>query len=583
MDEAFFAPSLRSQTRQLLSKILLSDADLDAFCLDYFPDVHQRFASGMDRLSKFNLLLELKPVNDIAIRLKEQVESPDSQLITAIDRILGDNRQQRVRLLESELEAALNRKEDLVARGADTTDVDRHILAMRREQRQGPQLVEGEILAGRYKLLQVLGSGGFADVWQALDRKSQRIVAIKVLHPQWQRDRSRTERFERGAYKMAELSHPHIVRVLSDPLIDQGFLFFVMEYLSGGDLGTALTEPSFKTEDLLRNLLQIGQALEHAHRAGLVHRDVKPQNILLDAQRSARLTDFDLVAGAGITGGTRASGLGSFVYAAPEQLDNASIADHRADIYSLGMVALSVLCRKELPLHAIRDTSSFMVSTGIGNSLRGVLGRATSWDPKLRQQSPAQFCHELEAAWKDSGLPINAVHEFSRPLDSEPQLTLKPSPWRSSTENTLKCIAGIWISDTGTTYCMKLINGEIRCAYCYEGVSELTGHIFDIQVIDDQIFGRFEWINRPTVKGYHFLRLVLDNSMAGGWCYDEDLDIAGIGDVVRRVMLGMNMRAMVSVHANRAADIVAYPLWAEEYFEQRMWLQLEKRRLERST
>lgn len=576
MDEGLSTLSPRALTRRLIQELLPTDADLDGFCVDHFPKVHARFTSGMDRVSKINLLLALASPQEIVQRLQSVAIEPTKAQVNALNQILGDHRYQRMRQLEEELDTVCNQREELLSHSVNTEDLDRRILLLRREQRQGPQLGEGELLSERYKLRQILGTGGYADVWLAVDRRLQRLVAIKVLHPQWQRDLSRVERFERGARKMMELNHPHIVRVLSEPLHDSGFSYFVMEYLSGGDLGAAVRLPEYPIERLFKNLLQVGEALTHAHASGFVHRDVKPQNILLDAQQSARLTDFDLVTGFNTTGGTIGGGLGTFAYAAPEQLDNASSVDFRSDVYSLGMVALSLFARQEIPVRATRNIDKFIEELAVNDSVKAAVRRATSWEPSERHASIAMFCHEVELAWQQPQVPVVKQDRPSAKVQTH-SASVPSLIWTGVTEEqVIKSLEGIWIGDSQTTYCIKFIDGALRCAYCYHGIGELTGHIFDMHLSGDQLFGRFTWIKQPEVNGYHYFRIVLDDSMVGAWCYSFDVREQGGGGIIDTVLKAMKTQKMVSILAHRALNVQVYPLWAEEYFEQRMWLTIHK-------
>ncbi len=207
------------------------------------------------------------------------------------------------RSLAEALEAAYFRKEELMVAGADTQVVEQEILELRRQLREGGRLQAGDILAGRFRLVEHLGRGGFATVWKAYDRKVRGEVAVKVLHGQFGEDRTRLERFFRGARKMSELNHEGIVRVLEERLDDGGYHFFAMEYVPGGDLRQAVLEKRLAPERVVPLLCEVAAALGFAHQRGIVHRDVKPANILLDAEGRPKLTDFDLVRAFDTTGG----------------------------------------------------------------------------------------------------------------------------------------------------------------------------------------------------------------------------------------------------------------------------------------
>src|SRR5262249_19186939 len=136
---------------------------------------------------------------------------------------------------------------------------------LKRQRRDGPQLRAGEYLSKRFQLLEEIGRGGFATVWRAYDEEAERLVAVKGLHSPYADSSERQERFQRGARAMYALSHPHIVRVLELAREDRGYHYFVMEYLGGGTFFDAVTKSQLTAEQIREVILQIGQALAHAH------------------------------------------------------------------------------------------------------------------------------------------------------------------------------------------------------------------------------------------------------------------------------------------------------------------------------
>ena len=259
--------------------------------------------------------------------------------------------------------------------GEDASTIGNKILDIRRLLRKGPQLQAGEFLFdGRFKLIAKLGKGDFATVWKAYDLQLHRLVAVKVLHGQHSEDRSRRERFFRGARKMAELAHLNIVRVLEEQLQDEGWFFFVMEYVTGGDFGQAVLEGEFTDSEKLSIVTQVGKALEFAHKRGVIHRDVKPTNIVLDEGRRPKLTDFDLVLAADSTGLTQTQAmLGTLNYAAPEALESPKDAGPEADVYSLASTAIFALLKGQLPRGYYRDPSPAIASLECLSALVPVL------------------------------------------------------------------------------------------------------------------------------------------------------------------------------------------------------------------
>ncbi len=301
-------------------------------------------------------------------------------------------------LLLEKLEVARTRRRRLTGAGASTASIDEEIRALKRQLREGGQLQQGDLLGSRYTLLRCLGRGGFATVWEAEDREEHGRVAVKVLHANLAGDIQRRGRFFRGARIMSEIAHRAIVRILEPEASDGGFFYFVMELVPGGDVHRAVLEGRFPSERALALVLQVGDALAQAHDGGYVHRDVKPANILLCADGTPKLTDFDLVAAGDTTGGTRTGALGSFLYAAPESLDRPQEADARADVFGLAMTTVFLLHGGSLPNKAFRHTDAFVDTLGCSPSVKEVLKRALDWEPSERFGDARALCAALEDA-----------------------------------------------------------------------------------------------------------------------------------------------------------------------------------------
>jgi formylglycine-generating enzyme required for sulfatase activity len=291
------------------------------------------------------------------------------------------------------------REEELLSTGGDVAPVRREILEARRQLREGGRLQPGDFLSGgRFRLIEPLGRGGFSTVWKAFDKQTRELVAVKVLHGQHADDRSRVERFFRGARKMAELHHQGIVRVLEKRLDDGGFHFFVMEYLSGGDLRDAVLGKRVSKEMIVPLFQEMAAALSFAHERGVIHRDIKPANILLDAKGRLKLSDFDLVRAADTTGGTMGGGmLGTFLYSAPEAMSTPQDAGVAADVYSLAMTVAFCLYGADLPVEALRDAGSFLRKLPCSGGVQSVLRKAAAWEPEERFVTVADFFRALAA------------------------------------------------------------------------------------------------------------------------------------------------------------------------------------------
>ena len=303
---------------------------------------------------------------------------------------------QRVRDLSKALETAYEERAELEAQGESIRAIDKAIVGLKREMREDGHLKEGDFLAdGRFKLQGILGHGGFAEVWKAFDRERKELVAVKVLHTPYGRDRSRRERFFRGARQMARLRHPGVVDVLEEKLKDGGYHFFVMEYVPGGDFRQAVLAGKLTIEERLGIVLEVGEVLAFAHERGVIHRDVKPANILLDLDGRPKLTDFDLVRAADTTGGTRTSMLGTFLYAAPEAMMDGKQAAAPADVYGLGMTALFALHGSDLPGDVLWELPEFLDDLEVNEACRKALRRAVERKIEKRWDGVAVFCEAL--------------------------------------------------------------------------------------------------------------------------------------------------------------------------------------------
>jgi eukaryotic-like serine/threonine-protein kinase len=202
--------------------------------------------------------------------------------------------------------------------------------------------VVGELIAGRYELQELVGSGGMSNVFRAYDRLLERSVAIKILHEQFGRDDDYVERFRREARSVAQLAHPNIVTVI-DRGEEDGRQFIVFEYIEGENLKALVSNGPLPVDEALDYGLQVAGALDFAHKRGLVHRDVKPQNVLLTEEGQAKVTDFGIARSLDVQGVTQTGTvLGTSDYIAPEQARGENV-DQKTDIYSLGTVLYELL------------------------------------------------------------------------------------------------------------------------------------------------------------------------------------------------------------------------------------------------
>jgi hypothetical protein len=308
------------------------------------------------------------------------------------------------RQLTTRLENAINDKEDLKRQKASTKGIDQNIKKIKWYIRQGGILEEGDILNERYVLEEQVGTGGFGYVWKARDRRSRRpgrTVAVKVLHANVAKDHIQRERFFRGARMIVMLKHEAVVRVIKARGNDSGFRYIVMEFMPGGDLHRAVLDKKIRHEQIIPILLRVGRALAAGHKKGMIHRDVTPTNILLDASQAPFLTDFDLVAAMDTSGGTRTGGmLGTFLFAAPEQLYRPQEVDASADVYGLGMTAIFAFHGAALPYDAVVERDGIIEGLACGGAVKAVLKKAIARNKDARFADAGLFCDALEDAVK---------------------------------------------------------------------------------------------------------------------------------------------------------------------------------------
>jgi len=204
----------------------------------------------------------------------------------------------------------------------------------------------GKVLAERYEIIEKIAEGGMARVYRGRDLLLKRTVAIKVLKDQMTGDAAFIRRFEREAQSAAALSHPHIVNIY-DVGEQDGTYFMVMEYVDGINLKQYIREKGrLPVHEAVRISRQIAEALEEAHKAGVVHRDIKPQNILFSRDGKVKVADFGIaIAGDGATVTVGDEIIGTVQYIAPEQA-RGEIAGKQSDLYSLGIVFYEMVTGK---------------------------------------------------------------------------------------------------------------------------------------------------------------------------------------------------------------------------------------------
>jgi serine/threonine protein kinase len=315
--------------------------------------------------------------------------------------------------------------------GADVTDPGATMIVRPHDPTAELQERLTRTLAGRYQVRKLLGAGGMAAVFLADEIGLDRPVAIKVLPPELARDEGLVTRFQREAKTSAKLDHPHIIpiyRVESEA----GLHYFVMKYVPGRSLESLLENKEAMAIDLTTRILsEAAMALGHAHSRGVVHRDVKPANIMLDQDGRVVLTDFG-ISKAGETSSLTQTGtiVGTPHYMAPEQALGTEV-DGRADQYALGIVAYQILAR-QCPF--------------TGGSAHTILYRHIHETPtpiaELRPNTPSHLADAVAIAMaKDPANRFATMEEFARALNGEVTATTRRLASVSSTTGTRSAFA----------------------------------------------------------------------------------------------------------------------------------------------
>ena len=265
----------------------------------------------------------------------------------------------------------------------------------------------GTLLSGRYRLDAKIGTGGMSTVYRAFDTTLERQVAIKVMHNHIAGDADQLERFRREARAVAQLSHPHVVGVI-DAGEDGGTQYIVFEYVEGETLKDRIRRlGKLPVSEAVAYAIEIARALGAAHEQGIVHRDVKPQNVLIDGEGSAKVTDFGIARTrdqAGLTMDGRV--LGTTDYVSPEQALGHAVTG-QSDLYSLGIVLFEMLTgdvpfkgegqvavamkhvREDLPDVQIRRPE-------VSSALAAVVDKATEKDLDRRYADDRELAADLE-------------------------------------------------------------------------------------------------------------------------------------------------------------------------------------------
>ena len=308
----------------------------------------------------------------------------------------------------------------------------------------------GELIDGRYQLIRQMATGGMASIYEALDTRLDRKVAVKIMHSHLAQDEQFVERFIREAKAAAALSHPNIVAVQDQGWNQNGTpaIFLVMEMIEGHTLREYLNEQgNLAIADGIKFLLPVLSALSAAHKIGIVHRDIKPENILISKEGRIKIADFGLAKGP-LLGGTMTAEssviLGSVSYLSPEQVQR-GVADSRSDIYSIGITAFEIFTGRKPFEGAEPIQIAYMhvnnrvpkissVISGVPDSLDDLIYRATSANPDERPRDATIFHEELSRISQSLNPKENQLSlELDIPIEP-----MRPKPSRKSLRSKVK-------------------------------------------------------------------------------------------------------------------------------------------------
>jgi len=270
----------------------------------------------------------------------------------------------------------------------------------------------GQVVS-HYEILEEAGGGGMGTVYKARDTRLDRLVALKFLPAEWSRDADARERFSREAKAASAIDHPHICTIYDIGETDDGRMYIAMAFYPGQTLAGRIRQDALPVETALTIGIQAAEALAAAHKAGIVHRDVKPANILLDSRQQVKVVDFGLAKFAGGAGVTRAGvAIGTPAYMSPEQAEGLPV-DYRTDVWSLGVVLYEMLAglrafsgdSDHAVMYAVvhhQPTPLAEVRPELAEELVAVVDRCLEKDPERRCSDAEGLLQDLRLLRGDS-------------------------------------------------------------------------------------------------------------------------------------------------------------------------------------
>jgi serine/threonine protein kinase len=304
------------------------------------------------------------------------------------------------------------------------------------------------------EVTEMLGHGGMGVVYKGRQPFLDRAVAIKLIRPDFNNEESQ-QNFLREARSLAKLTHPYIVNVFDCGKSGELF-YFVMEYVEGNSLRQLIAEKSVSERDVLDFLPQIGEALQYAHDSGIVHRDVKPENIIVDRRNRVRLVDFGLAKWLGPAGdGSRDTGVaGTWGYIAPEQISMPDRVDHRADIFSTGVVCFEMLTG-QVPRTEFQPPSQ---SSAADPRFDPIVGRALERDRERRYQQMREMNSDVLSLTRTPESTLRMSQTIPAPIEKVFDAWTRPAVmanWFAPTDDFTTPVAEVDLR-VGGKYCVGM-------------------------------------------------------------------------------------------------------------------------------
>lgn len=318
----------------------------------------------------------------------------------------------------------------------------------------------GQLLDGRYRVDARIAVGGMATVYRAMDTRLDRVLALKVMHPALATDASFVERFIREAKSVAHLAHPNVVAVFDQGAQGQ-YVYLAMEYVAGCTLRDVLSERgALRPRAALDILESVLAALGAAHRAGFVHRDMKPENVLIGDDGRVKVADFGLVRAVDAVTNTTGTILGTVSYLAPEQIEHGT-ADTRADVYACGVVLYEMLTGDKprdgdsaaqiIYQHLNEDVAPPSAAVpGLAPELDELVASATARDPEARPFDAVALLAEARGA---------------RDALTDAQLDAVPPQARTGARDEAEAGGGTEKTDARTTVLPRVLPQELGTAH----------------------------------------------------------------------------------------------------------------------